>query len=364
MSMCGVVGFDHYLSGNITQSYLNTKVQVPLAAGGTKVIDLFTPGTRLTLAYAIAPDPIENRQALKMTVVSGIGRLPTDFPWSPAGIQMPIGDSTLPRTGTWVLGCWIGSSVTRTPNGADALVGYVSYGSAQQTASLANNTGGYLEIVLNWGTGNVDIYLDGVLQTTWSGFSTSMTTPIVIGVTRYATGATNGYNWTAVGNGDYMYFRDIYFAINPTGDTNPVSRLGKSRVVAHPVASIQGNRWGTTLPSGDKVASLNTPIDGKLTPVVNSSALNDVATVKFASITPPGNYSDPLFMQVDYSVTMDTGAGVKFVHKAGTNAAVTETLVAGTMNQYVEPGLTATATTPITQDAIAALEVKINSIPG
>lgn len=364
MGMCGVIGFDQYLSGNVTQSYLNTKVQVPLAAGGSKVIDLFTPGTRLGLSYAIATDPIENRQAFKMTVTSGIGEHPADYYWTAAGIQMPLGDTTLPKTGTWVLGCWVGSSVTRNAAGARSVTGYVSYGSGLQACSLPNNTGGYMEVVLNWATGVADVYLDGALQASWPGFTTSTTTPIVIGATRWSVSANGGWNWAAIGNGDYCYFRDIYFAINPTGDSNPTVRLGKSRVVAHPVASIVGNRWGTTLPSGDKVVSLNTPIDGKLTPVVNSSALNDVATVKFASITPPGNYSDPLFMQVDYSVTMDTGAGVKFVHKAGTNVAVTETLVAGTMNQYVEPGLTATSTTPITQDDIAGLEVKINSIPG
>lgn len=360
MGMSGVIGFDQYLSGNVTQSYLNTKVLAPLAAGGNKVVDLFNPGGRLVLSHAIATDPIENRQAMKMTVVSGVGNHPSTDPYAPAGIQMPFGDNTLPKTGTWVLGCWVGSSATRSSLGANGLAGYVSYGTGVSACNPGNNTGVYIEIVMTWATGTATVYMDGVLQATWTGITTASLTPIVIGVTRWS--GPGGWNWTAIGNGDYCYFRDIYFAINPTGDANPVPRLGKSRVIAHPVDSIVGTRWGTTLPSGDKAASANTPLDSTLLPVVTSSPLNDVGIVKFAPLTMPGNYSDPLFLQVDYAVTMDAGAGVKFVHQAGANAALTESLTAGSVTHFVERGLE--YGNAYDQAAIAALQVKINSIPG
>ena len=359
MSMCGVIGFDHYLNGTVTQSYINTKVVVPLAAGGTKVLDLFTPGFALTLKYDIATEPLEGKQAFKMTVVSGIG---TTNVYNPAGIKLPMEDSTLPRTGTWVLGCWLGSCVTRTSAGTYDKAGLVSYGTDYQTVNLANNTFAYIEVVVSWAASKIYIYQDGVLVATW-GILASNNVPVVIGATRYVSNTgTNGYNFTGIGNGDYCYFRDVYFAINPTDDVNPVSRLGKCRVLAHPVASITGNRWGTSLPSGDMVASLNTKLDNTQNPVVTSSQFNDVATARFAALSPPSNYSDPLFMQVDYAVTMDTGAGVKFVHQAGNNAAVTETLTAGVTTHFVERGIPSGGT--ITQSTITGLDIKMNSVPG
>lgn len=358
MSMCGVIGFDHYLSGTVTQSYINTKMVVPLAAGGTKVMDLFTVGSGLTLAYGIATEPMEGKQAFKMTVTAGINDQNT---YGAAGLRIPMDDSTLPRTGTWVFGCWLGSSVTRGFAAARGQAGLVSYGTTNQAVNLANNTASYVEVVVTWATSQITVYQDGVLVATWTILA-SNAVPVVIGATRYATSATGSWNWAGIGNGDYCYFRDVYFAINPTGDANPVSRLGKCRVLPHPVASISGNRWGTSLPSGDMVASLNTKLDNTLAPVVTSSPFNEVATARFGALTPPVNYSNPLFMQVDYAVTMDTGAGVKFVHQAGSNAAVTESLTAGTVTHFVERGIPSGGT--ITQSTITALDIKMNSIPG
>lgn len=359
MSMCGVIGFDHYLNGTVTQSYINTKVVVPLAAGGTKVLDLFTAGSGLTLGYGIATEPMEGKQAFKMTVTAGVGEANT---YGAAGIRVPLEDSTLPRTGTWVFGCWLGSSASRGFATARALTGLVSYGSTNQAINLANNTFSYVEVMVEWSTSKIYIYQDGVLVATWTILAAG-NVPVVIGATRYNTSAvTNSWNWAGIGNGDYCYFRDVYFAINPTGDANPVSRLGKCRVLPHPVASITGNRWGTSLASGDMVASLNTKLDNTQTPVVTSSPFNDVATARFGALTPPVNYSNPLFMQVDYAVTMDNGAGVKFVHQAGGNTAVTETLTAGATTHFVERGIPSGGT--ITQSTITALDIKMNSVPG